>query len=246
MKTFSKTAMLAMVAALAIAPTAAPAFSQELASQAQPGTPRVLDQLTPQNSVLLLVDYQGQFAFSTHSVGIDTLVNNTAGLAKAARVFNVPIIVSTVTAETLAGPLLHQIATATPGVVPIDRTVINAWRDPRVSGAVRATGRKKLIIAGLWTDNCVMLPALSALAEGYEVCVVTDASGDYDAVSHERAIQRLVQAGAVPITWLPVALEWQGDWSRQETATALNAVFREHAAALSVGGQYRQDTVGRR
>jgi len=205
--------------------------------------PRVLDELTPDNSVLLLVDYQGQFAFSTHSISIDALVNNTAGLAKAARAFKVPIVVTTVTAETFAGPLLHQVQSATQGVNPIDRTVINAWKDPRVSGAVRATGRKKLLIAGLWTDNCVMLPALSAMAEGFEVYVVTDASGDYDVGSHERAIQRLVQAGAVPITWLPVVLEWQGDWSRQATAAAVNQIFREHAAALSVGAQYRQETV---
>ena len=242
----SKAALFAIATAVGLASSAAPAFAQATQTRPSAAAPRVLDELTPQNSVVLLIDYQSQFAFSTHSIGIDALVNNTAGLAKAARVFNVPIIVSTVTAEAFAGPLLYQIAAATPGVVPIDRTVINAWRDPRVSSAVRATGGKKLIIAGLWTDNCVMLPALSALAEGYEVYVVTDASGDYDAASHERAIQRLVQAGAVPITWLPVALEWQGDWSRTATATALNAVLREHVSALGVGGQYRQDTVGRK
>ena len=256
-------ASLSLAALMTLAVTSAPAVAQSSSDPRErmamgfpdPATaeqrriapaPRVLDELTPENSVLLLVDYQGQFAFSTHSVGIDTLVNNTAGLAKSARVFNVPVIVSTVTATSFAGPLLHQVEAAIPGVKPIDRTVINAWKDPRVSGAVRATGRKKLLIAGLWTDNCVMLPALSALAEGYEVYVVTDASGDYDAVSHERAIQRLVQAGAVPITWLPVVLEWQGDWSRQDTATAINQIFREHAAALSVGAQYRQDTVKRK
>ncbi|MBC7767755.1 MAG: hydrolase, partial [Phycisphaerales bacterium] len=192
--------------------------------------PRVLDELTPENSVLLLVDYQGQFAFSTRSIGIDTLTNNTAGLAKAARAFNVPTIVTTITAKSFAGPLLHQVEAAIPGVKPIDRTVINAWKDPRVADAIRATGRKKLLIAGLWTDNCVMLPALSALAEGFEVYVVTDASGDYNPASHERAIQRLVQAGAVPMTWLPVVLEWQGDWSREATAKSVNQIFREHAA----------------
>ena len=222
-----------------------PAISMMMAVPLSPAMAqnRVLDELTPENSVLLLVDYQGQFAFSTHSTSIDALVNNTAGLAKAARAFNIPIIVTTVTAETFAGPLLHQVKAATPGITPIDRTVINAWKDPRVSAAVRATGRKKLLIAGLWTDNCVMLPALSALAEGFEVYVVTDASGDYNATSHERAVQRLVQAGAVPITWLPAVLEWQGDWSRQGTASAVNLIFREHAAALSVGAQYRQETV---
>ena len=254
---------LVIGAFMTIAASGVPVFAQTTAGQgeraaigvSEPATaaqrrlavaPRVLDELTPENSVVLLVDYQGQFAFSTHSISIDMLVNNTAGLAKSARVFNVPIVVSTVTAGTFAGPLLHQVEAAIPGVKPIDRTVINAWKDPRVSGAIRATGRKKLLIAGLWTDNCVMLPALSALAEGFEVYVVTDASGDYDAASHERAVQRLVQAGAVPVTWLPVVLEWQGDWSRQVTAAAINEIFREHAAALSVGAQYRVDTVRRK
>jgi nicotinamidase-related amidase len=222
--------------------TALAAFMTVSVSAASAPT-RVLDELTPDNSVLLLVDYQGQFAFSTHSTSIDMLVNNTVGLAKAARAFKVPVIVTTITAQTFARPLLHQVQAATPGITPIDRTVINAWKDPRVANAVRATGRKKLLIAGLWTDNCVMLPALSALAEGFEVYVVTDASGDYNATSHERAVQRLVQAGAVPITWLPAVLEWQGDWARQGTAAAVTQIFREHAASLSVGAQYRQETV---
>lgn len=202
----------------------------------------VLDQLTPENSVVLLIDYQPQFVFSTRSIDIETLVNNTAGLTKAALAFKVPTIITTVTAQAFAGPLIERIQAAAPAVRPIDRTVINAWHDDRVAKAVRASGRKKIIMAGLWTDNCVMLPALSALAEGYEVYVVTDASGDYDAASHERAIQRLVQAGAVPITWLPVMLEWQADWTRP-TAGAVNQIIRDHAAAMSVGAQYRQATV---
>lgn len=201
---------------------------------------RVLDQLTPENSVVLLIDYQPQYAFATRSTDIDSLVNNTAGLAKAARVFKVPIVITTISAQAYAGPLLQQVQVAAPNIEPIDRTVINAWRDARVAKAVRATGRKKIVMAGLWTDNCVMLPALSALAEGFEVYVVTDASGDYDPVSHERAVQRLVQAGAIPITWLPVMLEWQADWSRGATAGAVNQIIREHAAAMSAGAQYHK------
>lgn len=201
---------------------------------------RVLDQLTPENSVVLLIDYQPQYVFATRSNDIDTLVNNAAGLAKAARAFKVPVIVTTITAKAFAGPLLHQIQAATANVKPIDRTVINAWSDERVVKAVRSTGRKKIVMAGLWTDNCVMLPALSALAEGFEVYIVTNASGDYDPASHERAVQRLVQAGAVPISWLPVMLEWQADWSRTATAGAVNQIIREHAAAMSAGAQYHQ------
>ena len=189
---------------------------------------RVLDELTPENSVVLLIDYQPQYAFSTHSTSIDSLVNNAAGLAEAARVFKVPIVITTITAQAFAGPLLDQVQAAVPNIKPIDRTVINAWQDERVAKAIRATGRKKIVMAGMWTDNCVMLPALSALAEGFEVYVVTDASGDYDPESHERAVQRLVQAGAIPITWLPVMLEWQADWSHGATASAVSQIIREH------------------
>lgn len=216
-------------------------MTQDLSSRDVPAPvpPRVLDQLSPENSVVLLIDFQPQYAFATRSTNIESIVNNSAALAKAAQAFKVPTIVTTITAQAFAGPMLERIRAAA-NVEPIDRTVINAWHDERVAEAVKATGRRKLVIAGLWTDNCVMLPTLSALAEGFEVYVVTDASGDYDAASHERAIQRLVQAGAVPITWLPVMLEWQADWSRGATAGAVNQIIREHAAAMSAGAQYRE------
>lgn len=215
------------------------AHAGPLQAATQQAPSRVLDQLTPENSVVLLIDYQPQYAFTTHSTSIDSLVNNAAGLAEAAGVFKVPIVITTITAHAYAGPLLQQVQAAAPNIEPIDRTIINAWRDERVAKAVRATGRKKIVIAGMWTDNCVMLPALSALAEGFEVYVVTDASGDYDTESHERSVQRLVQAGAIPITWLPVMLEWQADWSHGATTGAVNQIIREHAAAMSAGEQYR-------
>jgi len=205
-----------------------------------PQASRVLDQLTSENSVVLMLDFQPMFVFSTRSIEVEALVNNAAGLIKAARVFKVPTIITTVTAPSFAGPLLYQLQAAAPDITPIDRTVINAWSDSRVADAVRATKRKKIIMAGLWTDNCVMLPALSALAEGYEVYFVTDASGDYDKASHERAIQRLVQAGAVPITWLPVMLEWQTDWARTATAGAVSEILKEHAPAIGIGAQYQK------
>jgi nicotinamidase-related amidase len=120
----------------------------------------------------------------------------------------------------------------------LERTVINAWADSRVRDAVTATGRKKFVIAGLWTDNCVMLPALAALKEGYEVYVVADASGDYDAMSQQLAMERLVQAGAVPTTWLPVMLEWQADWGNSATAGPVAQIMRENAKAIGAGSQY--------
>ncbi|WGS18069.1 MULTISPECIES: hydrolase [unclassified Bradyrhizobium] len=210
-----------------------------LAGSAHAQSPRpVYDQLTPDNSVLLLIDFQPQYTFSTRSLPIDTIVNNAEALAKAARVFKVPTVVTTITAKAFAGPLLADLQAVNPDVSPIDRTVINAWSDPRVRDAVKATGRKKIIMAGLWTDNCIMLPALAALKEGYEVYVVADASGDYDQMSQQQAMARLVQAGAVPTTWLPVMLEWQADWSNSATSGAVNQIMREHAKAIAAGSQY--------
>lgn len=200
----------------------------------------VLDQLTPDNSVLLLIDYQPQFSFSTKSIDISQLVNNATGLTKAAQAFKVPTIITTINANSFAGPAFPQIQAAMPNNKPIDRTVINAWSDKNVVDAIKATGKKKILMAGLWTDNCVMLPALYALAEGYQVYVVTDASGDSDPESHERAIQRLVQAGAVPITWLPVMLEWQADWSRTETRDSVLKIAQEHGGAMGMGVYYRR------
>ena len=209
-------------------------------AQSGPAHPKpVYDQLTPENSILLLIDYQPQYAFATQSIAIDTLLNNAAGLTKAAQVFKVPTIITTITAKAYGGPTFPKVQAAAPAVTPIDRTPINAWQDRRIADAVRKSGRKKVLMAGLWTDNCVMLPALAALAEGFEVYVVTDASGDSDAASHERAIQRLVQAGAVPITWLPVMLEWQADWTRSATSGAVGKIIEEHAGAMAIGAFYR-------
>ncbi|KVO08351.1 hydrolase [Burkholderia ubonensis] len=214
---------------------------------AQATTP-VLDQLTPENSMLMLIDMQPQFAFSTRSTSIDSLLNNVEGLTEAAQVFKVPTLVTTITSKSFGGPVFPQIQAAAPDVEPIDRTTINAWQDSRIVDYVHKggkEGRKKIIMAGLWTDNCVVLPALSALKEGYEVYVVTDASGDYDTESHERAVQRLVQAGAVPITWLPVMLEWQADWSKKETAGKVVEILSKHAGSTGLGFFYRNTMLAR-
>jgi nicotinamidase-related amidase len=158
--------------------------------------------LTPQNSVLVLIDHQPQMAFAAQSMDTQLLVNNVTGLAKAAKVFNVPTILTTVASKTFSGPIFATVQAVYPEQVPIDRTTMNSWEDKRVVEAVQHTGRKKVIMAALWTEVCLATAGLSALDDGYEVYVVTDASAGVTKEAHEMAVQRMIQAGAVPMTWL--------------------------------------------
>ncbi|CAM5684491.1 hydrolase [Streptomyces purpurascens] len=155
-----------------------------------------------------------------------------------------PVVLSTVAAESFSGPLLPQLADVFPERKPVDRTSMNAWEDRDFVEAVKATGRRKLVIAGLWTEVCVVLPALSALAQGYEVYVVTDASGGVSPQAHEHAVQRMVQAGAVPVTWVQVLLELQRDWARTETYAAVTDVVKEYGGAYGLGIVYAQAVIG--
>ena len=200
--------------------------------------------LTPENSVLLLIDHQPQMAFATHSIDGQTLVSNVTGLAKSAKVFGVPTILTTVAAESFSGPIFPQVQAVFPNLKPIDRTTMNSWEDTRVVNAVRKTGRKKLVIAALWTEVCLATAALSALDDDFEVHIVTDASGGVTLEAHEMAVQRMIQAGAVPMTWLQVLLEWQRDWARQETYDAVLAIAREHGGAYGLGIDYAKAMLG--
>src|ERR1700704_2670978 len=176
--------------------------------------------LTPKDSVLILIDHQPfQFA-NLHSHEPTMVVNNVIALAKTAKAFNVPTILTTVL-EARGGYLIKGLQDVFPGQKPIDRTFINTWEDARVVEAVKKTGRKKLIMAALWTEICLAMPAIQAAGEGYEVYAVTDASGGVTAEAHEMAVRRMVQAGVTPITWLAVASELQRDWAREDTAKAL-------------------------
>jgi len=186
--------------------------------------------LTPAESVLILIDHQPfQFA-NLHSHEPMMIVNNVIGLAKAAKIFNVPTILTTVV-EDRGGKLIKGLQAVFPDQKPIDRTFINTWEDARVVDAVKRTGRKKLIMAALWTEICLAMPAIQAAGEGYEVYAVTDASGGVSAEAHEMAVRRMVMAGVVPITWLAVASELQRDWAREETAKALGETVLDHAGA---------------
>lgn len=200
--------------------------------------------LSPGNSAVILIDHQPQMAFATRSIDTGSLVNNVTGLAKAAKVFGVPTILTTVAAKSFSGPIFPSIQAVFPEQTPIDRTTMNSWEDPSFLAAVKKTGRKKLIIAALWTEVCLMGPALGAIDDGYEVYVVTDASGGVTTEAHEMAIERMVQAGAAPVTWLQVMLEWQRDWARTETYGAVTAIAKEHGGAYGLGIGYAKEMFG--
>lgn len=202
------------------------------------------DLLTPDNCAVLFVDHQPQMFFAAGSGDRGAVVNSTVGLAKAAKVFDVPVVLSTVAAESFSGPILPQLAAVFPGHEVIDRTSMNAWEDVSFVEAVKATGRRKLVIAGLWTEVCVVLPTLSALSQGYEVYVVTDASAGVSPQAHEHAVQRMVQGGAVPVTWVQVLLEFQRDWARTDTYVPVTDVVKEHAGAYGLGVVYAQAVLG--
>lgn len=189
--------------------------------------------LRPQDSVLVLIDHQPfQFA-NLHSHEPALIVNNVLGLAKLAKVFGVPTILTTVLEER-GGHLIRTLQDVFPDQRPIDRTFINTWEDQRVVEAVKATGRKQLVLAALYSEICLAMPAIQALAEGYEVFIVTDASGGVSAEAHDMAVRRMVAAGAVPVTWLAILGEWQRDWAREETATGVSGVLVEHGGAGGV------------
>ena len=201
--------------------------------------------LTPAESVLILIDHQPfQFA-NLHSHEPMMIVNNVIGLAKAAKIFNVPTILTTVV-EDRGGKLIKGLQAVFPDQKPIDRTFINTWEDARVVDAVKRTGRKKLIMAALWTEICLAMPAIQAAGEGYEVFAVTDASGGVSAEAHEMAVRRMVMAGVVPITWLAVASELQRDWAREDTAKALGETVLDHAGATGTAFAWELQLLGQK
>ena len=189
--------------------------------------------LRPQDSILVLIDHQPFQFTNLNSHEPMMIVNNVTGLAKMAKVFGVPTILTTVLEER-GGLIIKQLQEVFPEQKPINRTFINTWEDPKVTDIVRDSGRKQLIIAGLWTEVCVAMPAIQALAEGYDVFVVTDACGGASVESHDMAVRRMVQAGVVPITLLAVGSEWQRDWARSATAGDVTQVLTDHGGATGI------------
>jgi nicotinamidase-related amidase len=187
--------------------------------------------LTPQNAVIALIDYQPEQYAGVGSVGHDELLAHVTMLGRVATAFELPVVLSTVYVKHGMSGTNAELREALPGVPEIDRTTMNSWEDPEFRAAVERTGRKKLVIAGLWTEVCVAFPTLDALRAGYEVYFVADAIGGVSRVAHESAVQRMIQAGATPISVLGLACELQRDWGRPE-ANRLRAIMREYFGKL--------------
>lgn len=195
--------------------------------------------LTPENCALILIDHQPFQMTGLKSHDPQTIVNNVVALAKLAKVWDVPTLL-TVVLEREGGKILKQLQDVFPDQQPLDRTWINTWEDPNVIDWVEKTGRKKIIMAGLWTEICLAMPTIQALGEGYEVYIVTDASGGVSLEAHEMAVRRMVQAGAVPITWAVVGAELQRDWARVETRAGFGGVMVDHLGSVGSGLMWEQ------
>lgn len=194
--------------------------------------------LTPDNCVLTLIDLQPQMLFGVTNFDRQSIINNNVALAKAARVFGVPVILSTVETKSFSGNMWPQIQAIFPGQSPIERTSMNSWDDANFVAAIEKSGRKKIVLTGLWTETCVALPTVQALHDGYEVYVVEDCCGDMSPLSHDNAMKRVVQAGAKPVTVLSVMLEWQRDWAATGTYDAVMDIVKTHFGAYGMGVEY--------
>jgi len=194
--------------------------------------------LTPDNCVVAIIDLQPQMLFGVANFDRQTVINNNLVLTKAARVFDVPVVLSTVESKAFSGQMWPQIQAVFPGRSPIERSTMNSWDDRNFVAAIEKTGRKKIVLAGLWTETCVALPTVQAIHDGYEIYVVEDCCGDVSQLSHENAMQRVVQAGAKPVTALSVMLEWQRDWAHKGTYDAVMDIVKSHCGAYGVGVEY--------
>ena len=203
---------------------------------------KFLELLTPENSQLIFIDHQPQMAFGVQSIDRQTLKNNVVGLAKAAKAFDIPTIITTVETEAFSGHTYPELLEVFPENKLLERSSMNSWDDQNVRDALAQNaqnGRKKVIVAGLWTEVCNLGFALAAAAEtDYDIYMVADASGGTTVEAHDYAMQRMIQAGIIPVTWQQVMLEWQRDWARRDTYDAVMDIVREHSGAYGMGVDY--------
>lgn len=200
--------------------------------------------LTPTDHTLVMIDFQSQMAFATHSIDAVNLRNNAALVAQAASGFGVSTILTTVAEKSFSGPMFSEITDAFPGQKMLDRTSMNTWEDAAVIERVNQIGKPRIVLAGLWTSVCIVGPALSALDQGFEVYVIADACGDVSAEAHNRAMERMVQAGAQPMTSLQYLLELQRDWARGETYELTTGIAKKVGGAYGLGVTYAKTMFG--
>lgn len=200
--------------------------------------------LTPTDHTLVMIDFQSQMAFATHSIDAVNLRNNAALVAQAAAGFGVSTILTTVAEKSFSGPMFSEITDAFPGQKMLDRTSMNTWEDAAVIDRVNQIGKPRIVLSGLWTSVCIVGPALSALDQGFEVYVIADACGDVSVEAHNRAMERMVQAGAQPMTSLQYLLELQRDWARGETYELTTGIAKKVGGAYGLGVTYAKTMFG--
>ena len=200
--------------------------------------------LTPVDHTLIMIDHQSQMAFATKSIDAVLLRNHAGLVAKAAAGFGVSTILTTVAEQTFSGPIFDEIKSAFPDAGIVDRTTMNSWEDARITAQVNAIGKSRLVFAGLWTSVCIVGPALSAIEQGYEVYVIADACGDVSDEAHERAMQRMLQAGVRPLTALQYLLELQRDWARGATYDLTTGIAKVHGGGYGLGIIYAKQMFG--
>lgn len=200
--------------------------------------------LKPTDHTLVMIDFQSQMAFATHSIDAVNLRNNAALVAQAAAGFGVSTILTTVAEKSFSGPMFSEITDALPGEKMLDRTSMNTWEDAAVIERVNQIGKPRIVLAGLWTSVCIVGPALSALDQGFEVYVIADACGDVSTEAHNRAMERMVQAGAQPMTSLQYLLELQRDWARGETYELTTGIAKKVGGAYGLGVTYAKTMFG--
>ena len=194
--------------------------------------------LTPDNCVVTLIDLQPQMLFGVSSFDRQSIINFNTALAKATKVFDVPVVLTTVETKSFSGNIWPQIRAVYPEQRIIERSSMNSWDDKNFVAAVEKTGRKKIVLSGLWTETCVALPTVQAIHDGYEIYVVEDCCGDVSQLAHDNAMKRVIQAGAKPVTSLSVMLEWQRDWAERDTYDAVMDIVKSHYGAYGVGVEY--------
>lgn len=194
--------------------------------------------ITKDNCVVVFIDIQPQMVFGVGNVARDTLLNNIEMLAKGAKLFNVPTVLTTVEAESFSGYCLELLTNIFPENTPIPRSGMNSWDFEEFRKAIKETGKKNIIVSGLWTEVCVCWPTLAMIDEGYNVFVVEDACGGVSQMIHKAAMKRMVKAGAIPVTAMQMLLEFQRDWARKETYNACCEIIHQHAGAYGVGIEY--------